>query len=45
MKTIPEYCCDCCGIELRGIFINRRQEMKNDVEFSWKQRLADILLK
>ena len=39
-----EYCCDSCGIDLSQ-FHHHRQEMKNEVEFSWKQRLADILLK
>ena len=43
-EVCHELCCDSCGIELSH-FHHRRQEMKNEVEFSWKQRLSDILLK
>ena len=43
-EVCHEFCCDSCGIELSH-FHHRRQEMKNEVEFSWKQRLSDILLK
>ena len=39
-----EYCCDCCGIDLSQ-FQHHRHELKSEVEFSWKQRLSDILLK
>lgn len=42
-EVCHEFCCDRCGIEM-SYFHHRRQVEKNDVEFSWKQRLSDILL-
>ena len=42
-KIKPEYCCDCCGFDREVL---KKSTNKNEVlaEFSWKQRLADILL-
>lgn len=39
----PEYCCDICGFDMR-LFDQLTVPEKVHVEFSWKQRLADILL-
>ncbi|WP_338470128.1 RecQ family ATP-dependent DNA helicase [Niallia sp. XMNu-256] len=36
-------CCDRCGFEMK-LFYRGNIEEKNEVEFSWKQRLTDILL-
>lgn len=39
----PEYCCDICGFDV-SIFDQLTVQENIHVEFSWKQRLADILL-
>src|SRR3954471_9191862 len=39
----PEQCCDCCGFDV-SIFDQSTVQENIHVEFSWKQRLADILL-
>ncbi|MCQ6273843.1 ATP-dependent DNA helicase RecQ [Bacillus sp. V3B] len=40
----PEQCCDICGFDVSSFDQSTVQENVH-VEFSWKQRLADILLK
>ena len=42
-KTKPPYCCDCCGFD-REVLKQSTNKNQVHVEFSWKQRLADILL-
>jgi len=42
-RTKPEYCCDYCTFD-QEIFYQSSNKNQFLVEFSWKQRLADILL-
>ena len=38
-----DVCCDICQFDM-SLFYQSENNAKNDVKFSWKQRLADILL-
>lgn len=42
-KEPHERCCDICGFQTSLFYHNGKEERKK-VEFSWKQRLSDILL-
>ena len=38
-----DVCCDVCQFDM-SLFYQSKNNVKSDVKFSWKQRLADILL-